>query len=309
MNGWKVSDLGRVWGARIGPFTPLSEDHGGYLKVTGNRKSAAVHRLVCIAFHGAPPSPKHTVDHKDGNRKNNHADNLRWASPSEQMVNRKVGHQRRRVDYTPVEANIGGGWCRFDSVTLCADHLGLNSRGISKCLTGVLKKHGGLKFRWVEEPTIDGEEWRFLSEQAVWISTHGRSKNKNGRVFTPRPAGGGYCRVGGHFVHRLVMIAFGPEKPEWASSVDHKNRDRANNHVDNLAWSSPMMQAQNKAMCAPRLINHCKAVRMVAADGTATIFSSAKEASNQTGVGRGEISMHANGKRKRTKSGTKWEFV
>jgi hypothetical protein len=151
VNGWKVSDLGRVWGARIGPFTPLSEDHGGYLKVTGNRKSAAVHRLVCIAFHGAPPSPKHTVD--------------------------------------------------------------------------------------------------------------------------------------------------------------HKNRDRANNHVDNLAWSSPMMQAQNKAMCAPRLINHCKAVRMVAADGTATIFSSAKEASNQTGVGRGEISMHANGKRKRTKSGTKWEFV
>lgn len=309
VDGWKVSNNGRVWGARIGPFIPLTECSGGYLRVRRRSKWASVHRLVCIAFHGQAPSPEHTVDHKDGNRKNNRADNLHWVVPSFQMENRKVGHQLRRADYTPVEANVAGQWILFDSQTLCAQQLGLTARSISKCLTGVLKTHGGIRFRWVEEEPIVGEEWQFLQEQNVWVSNHGRSKNKNGRIFTPKPDESGYCRVRGHSVHRLVMIAFGPEMPVWASSVDHKDRNRSNNKVGNLEWSTPLMQAHNRKVCGPRLLHHCKAVRMTTADGTSIVFPSAKEASNQTGIQRSVISNQANGKRKRGRSGTKWEFV
>jgi hypothetical protein len=54
----------------------------GYPHVTlvnsGVKKQITVSNLVCEAFHGPKPSPKHEVAHNDGNSMNNRADNLRW---------------------------------------------------------------------------------------------------------------------------------------------------------------------------------------------------------------------------------------
>ncbi|MEY9376002.1 NUMOD4 motif-containing HNH endonuclease [Rhizobium leguminosarum] len=43
------------------------------------------HRIVALAFLGAPPSPKHEVCHNDGDRMNNHFSNLRWGTHAENM--------------------------------------------------------------------------------------------------------------------------------------------------------------------------------------------------------------------------------
>jgi len=52
------------------------------LKRTGEKGiSSAVHRLVCTAFHGIGDGLD--AAHGDGNRTNNRADNLRWATRSE----------------------------------------------------------------------------------------------------------------------------------------------------------------------------------------------------------------------------------
>jgi hypothetical protein len=48
-------------------------------------KRIAVHRLVCIAFHGLPPDNKPWVNHKDGNKANNHYSNLEWTSISQNI--------------------------------------------------------------------------------------------------------------------------------------------------------------------------------------------------------------------------------
>lgn len=47
-----------------------------------------VHRLVALAFHGQPPNTAHLVAHNDGDPKNNHYSNLRWATHVENYADR-----------------------------------------------------------------------------------------------------------------------------------------------------------------------------------------------------------------------------
>jgi len=63
------------------------EDRGGYLHIRlGEGKRFYIHRLVAAAFIPNPEN-KREVDHKDGDPKNNHSTNLRWANRSEQRRN------------------------------------------------------------------------------------------------------------------------------------------------------------------------------------------------------------------------------
>ena len=55
----------------------------------GEAETCGVHRLVCMAFHGAPPTKAHETAHFDGSRDNNVPSNLRWATPSENLLDRR----------------------------------------------------------------------------------------------------------------------------------------------------------------------------------------------------------------------------
>lgn len=91
---YMASDKGRVKRVKFSPYSrkngkPLKAplDRYGYQKihVFVNEKGVhtTVHACVCAAFHGPKPTPSHQVAHADGNRTNNHPDNLRWATPKE----------------------------------------------------------------------------------------------------------------------------------------------------------------------------------------------------------------------------------
>jgi hypothetical protein len=61
----------------------------------GVPRTVTVHRLICAAFHGPPPTPSHQTAHSDGDRGNNIASNLRWATIRENWVDR-VKHGTHR---------------------------------------------------------------------------------------------------------------------------------------------------------------------------------------------------------------------
>lgn len=50
-------------------------------------KNYFVHILVCTAFHGPRPSPRHQVDHINRDRWDNRPENLRWVTPHENYLN------------------------------------------------------------------------------------------------------------------------------------------------------------------------------------------------------------------------------
>lgn len=52
------------------------------------QKACAIHRLVAAAFIGDQPEGKPIVAHYDGNKLNNHYTNLRWATESENQMDR-----------------------------------------------------------------------------------------------------------------------------------------------------------------------------------------------------------------------------
>jgi hypothetical protein len=80
--GYFVDSAGRVRGPS-GKVLKLKLTKG-YPSFSRDKPSLVyVHTLVCEAFHGPRPSPIHQVAHWNGNRQDNRAVNLRWATPTE----------------------------------------------------------------------------------------------------------------------------------------------------------------------------------------------------------------------------------
>lgn len=99
---YQASSLGRI--KRLGRWV-VARNNGrrfwgeeivrGYVNKRGYRqvkvfgKGAPVHRLVCLAFHGEPPSPAHHAAHANDIKTDNRPENLRWATAKENAEDRQ----------------------------------------------------------------------------------------------------------------------------------------------------------------------------------------------------------------------------
>lgn len=79
-----------------------NQSGAGYYQVVLSKNNQSkyplVHRLVAEAFLNNPEN-KTQVNHKDGNKSNNNADNLEWVSCSENAIH-AFSHNLRRVNKT-----------------------------------------------------------------------------------------------------------------------------------------------------------------------------------------------------------------
>jgi hypothetical protein len=88
---YEVSSRGRVYNIISKKVLKRTINAHGYPVVNLNkndkRKTCKVHRLVCIAFYLNPENKK-CVDHKNSDKMNNNVQNLRFATNSENCMNR-----------------------------------------------------------------------------------------------------------------------------------------------------------------------------------------------------------------------------
>ncbi|HBR26853.1 MAG TPA: hypothetical protein DD732_07460 [Rhizobiales bacterium] len=83
VNGCKRFYQGKKLAPQINP--------NGYHNVTIGRTTYNIGALVCLAFHGEKPTPKHEVAHWDNDRTNNVPSNVRWATRKENHAD-KIRH-------------------------------------------------------------------------------------------------------------------------------------------------------------------------------------------------------------------------
>jgi len=187
--GKMVSSLGRVRGKngcvskgylqRIGYFTT---------HISGSKsRHEFVHRLVARAFLQPPDSPLRVqVNHRDGNKENNAAENLEYVSPSENVAHRyAIGDRKSRSDGRPVESRLygsGNDWQAHPSMVAAAKMLGLHQSGISACINGRARRSGAYEFRLPlapAAPAFDGhtdEEWREVDVEGLVLE---KTRRKN----------------------------------------------------------------------------------------------------------------------------------
>jgi len=87
-----------TWRERRGPKAAAGQRAGniggnGYRYIRVDRRQYPEHRIIWLQVYGA--SPCSHIDHKDGDPQNNRLDNLREASRSQNMANRKIDSRNR----------------------------------------------------------------------------------------------------------------------------------------------------------------------------------------------------------------------
>ena len=86
-SNYEVSNYGKIKNKKTGRILSENPNERGYMKVSinnnnGDRRTVKMHRIVCEHFN-ANPGQKPQVDHKDEDKSNNRADNLRWCTDQE----------------------------------------------------------------------------------------------------------------------------------------------------------------------------------------------------------------------------------
>lgn len=142
---YSVSNHGRVKHTKKN--TLLSTTGQEYPKVSINKKSVMVHRLVATEYV-CNDSEKPFVDHIDGDKENNHFTNLRWVDSVENQLNPATYWKLCK----PVNQHSKNGEliATFGSILEASKVTGTQSTCITRCCKGIRKTAGGYVWTYSE---------------------------------------------------------------------------------------------------------------------------------------------------------------
>lgn len=121
-----------------------------YIRHNGKYKNLRVHRLVAMAFIPNPQNKPH-VNHIDGNKVNNKAENLEWCTPSENEQHKVnvLGIKQNPPHITKPVVCVETGFV-YASIQDAANRTGTNHRHIGEVANGKRKTAGGVRWRFCD---------------------------------------------------------------------------------------------------------------------------------------------------------------
>jgi hypothetical protein len=155
-NHYYVSDTGVV--SRAGHFLVPTINRKGYAvvypsspEVEGYKTSVLVHRLVARYFVPNPEN-KPQVNHINGDKLDNRAENLEWVTNLENHIHKlennlvPESHAPKKVGKYDKEHNL---LAVFDSIYEAGKSVGSNQYGVSRVVNGLRKTHKGFIWKYL----------------------------------------------------------------------------------------------------------------------------------------------------------------
>ena len=207
IKNYLIDTNGVIFGHNGLPLSPAITKSGYEvvnLSYRGYSITKQVHRLVATQFIPNPQN-KETVNHKDGNKRNNHIENLEWATKKEQSQHAsKVLHVINPTNKIPIMgiSLLSNDILRFSSIDEASRHLNVSRGHMHSVVHG--RKRSCANFIWTflretEQETIDllrSMKKQFLFEthrvkQVGRFTLDGRLLNTYPNVLSTRLDG--YC--------------------------------------------------------------------------------------------------------------------
>lgn len=152
---YSISSLGRVRNDKTNLLLKPSLTCGYYkvrLSNNGKVKDFMIHHLVYCIFNNVDNIPKgYVIDHINSNKLDNSLSNLRLITLSENVMSALYTTKTNKSCKKVAQYDLNGNLLNtFDSCSMAARELKLDSSTISKVCRGINKTHGGFTFKYIE---------------------------------------------------------------------------------------------------------------------------------------------------------------
>jgi len=263
MEEWRNTDVPDIEASNHGRIRRTSTGYifnpivrlGDYKRISNKGKKYRIHGLVARAWI---PNPENLpqVNHKDGNKINNHVSNLEWITCSNNVLEAvRAGRKDGKSAATPIKVTINNESHTFISILEASKFLNISPKAVSTRILNPekyeikIEKIVVLPCEGIEERpiTIRGYEHLIACSNGVLI-------NKKHRKIITGSLYGGYFRIKplNHAkkelpmtsVHQLIARTFIPN-PDNKPYVNHIDGNKINNAISNLEWVTPQENTQH----------------------------------------------------------------
>lgn len=325
---YKISTYGNVFAKSLNKFVSKI-NKGGYYHVSlydnqKIRKCVSIHQLVAKTFlENNDPENKTIVDHIDNDKTNNHIDNLRWVTKSENSKSYQQNFRKKRaILQYDLNDNLIRKWECIDDIlqenkynrnTLC-----LKIREETKYYDSIWKYETPKKH---DDPVFLEEDEYFKNVGMIKghdfstydVSTYGKIRNINtGHYLKPATDNKGYLKVIlvdkqskekiNITIHIVVANVFVKQKSPNQTYVNHIDENKTNNHYKNLEW---LTNRQNITHTSGKPVHQID----IKTGKILKTFDSIAEIQESLNVTHGMGIIHCCQNKKKSYFGFKWQYA
>lgn len=313
---YKISEHGDVYSVITNKMMiPQFKDyHTVYLTKDKESHTKLVHTLVYATFNDTDLDDKKDIDHIDRNKINNHKSNLREVTRSENNKNKDKVKAKpySKISQYDRDGNFIKKWDSFEDIVKSNPTY---KRSVKECCLGKHKHAYGFVWKYddfiidqtgyEQIKTDDGKTYSNykINKEGIVISKNGHITKPNIREYAAIIIVGDCGHRGSFLVHRLVMITFVPN-PENKSDVNHLDRNKHNNNIDNLQWATSSENVRHAISKQIQQID-IKTGKVIKTHECITEALKELKINNTSHGGIGQVCM---GKQK-TAYGFKWKYI